>query len=575
MSFSRLKMNSAEERPRFGKWNSTSIFPSTRFFSRARRMIAGCGLAVLVLGGAFAHSQQQGTGSIVGAVRDSAGNGIADASVRLQARGASQVEEHRTDSIGNFGFSGLKTGSYVLSASKGEKHSDEVTVSLVRGGATQRVDLTLSSQSTPEFARDRRGPKAEMEFSDVPNFTVAAVTDWTAAGGHGSDTSLRTSEALTQETLRLKQDEKGSALAPSAASDIEQRLRSAVEGAPRAYRANEDLGHFYIRMDRYSEAVAPLETAYLAEPSNMETEYELALALARKGDAATARPHVEHLLGTGDRPEWHRLAGEVDEKLGDPLSAVHEFERAVKGNPSEDNYFAWGSELMQHRAIWQAKDVFESGAKAYPHSVRMLTALGAALFGGAMYEEAAKRLCEASDLNLADAEPYLFMGKVEIAAPNRLPCIETKLERFVRIQPENPLANYFYAMAYWKEHGKEADADTLQRVETYLNKAVKTDPQCSSAYLQLGVMRASRADFKTASTFYQKAIDADPQSTEAHYRLGVAYDRLGEKAKAADEFKLHDELEKQQAAVVDRQRKEVKQFLVQVGGNAQDRPAQP
>jgi Tfp pilus assembly protein PilF len=112
-------------------------------------------------------------------------------------------------------------------------------------------------------------------------------------------------------------------------------------------------------------------------------------------------------------------------------------------------------------------------------------------------------------------------------------------------------------------------------VETYLNKAVQADPQCSSAYLQLGVLRASRADFKAASTLYQKAIAADPQSTEAHYRLGVAYDRLGEKAMAGDEFRRHDELEKQQAAEVDRQRKEVKQFLVEVGGNAQDRPARP
>jgi Tfp pilus assembly protein PilF len=167
------------------------------------------------------------------------------------------------------------------------------------------------------------------------------------------------------------------------------------------------------------------------------------------------------------------------------------------------------------------------------------------------------------------------MGKVEIAAPDRLPCIETKLERFVKLQPANPLANYFYAMAYWKEHGKKADPETLQRAEAYLNKAVESDPQCSGAYLQLGVLRSSRADFKNASIFYQKAIDADPQSTEAHYRLGVAYDRLGEKAKAADEFRRHDELEKQQAAVVDRQRKEVKQFLVQAGANAKDRPAQP
>ena len=43
-----------------------------------------------------------------------------------------------------------------------------------------------------------------MEFADKPNFTVAGVTDWTAVGGHGSDATLRTSEALARETVTLK-----------------------------------------------------------------------------------------------------------------------------------------------------------------------------------------------------------------------------------------------------------------------------------------------------------------------------------------------------------------------------------
>ena len=84
----------------------------------------------------------------------------------------------------------------------------------------------------------------------------------------------------------------------------------------------------------------------------------------------------------------------------------------------------------------------------------MLTALGAALFAGALYDDAAHRLCEASDLNPADPEPYTFMGKIEIAAPNPLACVSQKLERFVRLQPDNAIANYFYAMALWKENGR-------------------------------------------------------------------------------------------------------------------------
>jgi lipopolysaccharide biosynthesis regulator YciM len=167
------------------------------------------------------------------------------------------------------------------------------------------------------------------------------------------------------------------------------------------------------------------------------------------------------------------------------------------------------------------------------------------------------------------------MGRVEIASPNPLPCVETKLKRFVELQPTNALANYYYAMAYWKQHGKGTDAETLRQVEIFLNKAVDADAKCSNAYLQLGVIQASRADFPGAAEYYRKAIDADSLSTEAHYRLGVAYDRQGEKDKAAEEFRIHDELEKQQAAAVDRQRREVKQFLVLVGGSDADKSAKP
>ncbi len=263
----------------------------------------------------------------------------------------------------------------------------------------------------------------------------------------------------------------------------------------------------------------------------------------------------------------HRLAGSIDEKLGDPLTAVHEYEQAVRIDPSEQNYFEWGSELLYHRAVWQAQAVFEQGVKAYPKSARMLTALGAALFAGALYDEAAHRLCEASDLNPADPEPYMFMGKIEIAAPSPLACVSQKLERFVRLQPDNALANYFYAMALWKENGRLTDQQTLNQIETMLTKAITIDPKCADAYLQLGNLAASRHEYQKAISFYSKAIEVNPQLSDAHYRLGIAYERIGEKDKAKLEFQKHDEIEKQTAAEIQRQRKDVKQFVIALPAN--------
>jgi tetratricopeptide (TPR) repeat protein len=278
-------------------------------------------------------------------------------------------------------------------------------------------------------------------------------------------------------------------------------------------------------------------------------------------------------MASHDTADLHRLAGSIDEKLGDPLTAVHEYEQAVRMDPSEQNYFEWGSELLFHRAVWQAQEVFEQGVKAFPKSARMLTALGAALFAGALYDEAAHRLCEASDLDPADPDPYTFMGKVEIATPSPLACVSQKLERFVRLQPDNAQANYFYAMALWKESGRSTGQETLARIEAMLTKAVTIDPKYAEAYLQLGNLEASRREFQKATGFYAKAIEVNPRLSEAHYRLGVAYQRIGENDKAKIEFQQHDEIEKQTAAEIQRQRKEVKQFVIALPGGSSSPPS--
>ena len=406
-----------------------------------------------------------------------------------------------------------------------------------------------------------------MEFADKPDFTVAGVMDWTAAGGHGSDTSLRTSEALTRETLTLKangpaHDAGDATRAARGADESEGKLRAALGSAPGSFEANRQLGDFYLHAGRYIESIPLLQTAYQIDPANRDNEYQLALALNRTGNLSQAREHLGKLLAHGESADLHRLAAELDESAGDPLTAVHEYEQAVRLDPSEENYFAWGSELLLHRAILQAQEVFQDGAKAYPKSVRMLTALGTAQFASAHYEEAAQSLCNASDLSPAIPEPYLFMGNIEVVAPNPLGCVEQRLARFADLEPGSSLANYYYAMALWKGQAQPADQQVVDHVERLLNKAVTIDAKCGEAYLQLGILYYSQRNFEKAIDSYTKAIAAKPELVDAHYRLAVAYDRIGETAEASKEFQLHDALKKQQAAEVERKRREVKQFLV-------------
>lgn len=492
------------------------------------------------------------------------GKAVDDASVRLEASGAQHSFETRTNAAGTFAFSDLPPGSYTVSAEKSGLRTRRTIAVAVSGGDQKHIDLILAPAGDESFSFS---PGPAMSFSDQPNFIVSGITDWTAVGGHGSDSILRTSEDLAKETLALKsQGARHGTPNDSDKNDAaESRLRAALAEAPGSFAANHQLGEFYLRSERYRESFPLLQAAYQIDPANDGNERDLALAYEQTGDPKQARVHIQNLLKRGSDADLHRMAGQVEEKLGNPLDAVKEYQQAVSLDASEQNYFAWGSELLLHRAVWQAAEVLRNGVKAHPKSSRLLTALGTALFAGAVYDEAARSLCDASDLDPTNPEPYIFMGKVEMAAPTPLPCVEAKLARFAQEKPDNSLANYLYAMAISKRQELSANKPATQQVEDLLSRAVSLDPKCFDGYLQLGILAASQHDYEKATQLYRKAIEVNSQLGEAHYRLGVAYDRLGQQEKAQQEFQLHDEIEKRQAAAIERERREIKQFVVVQG----------
>lgn len=494
--------------------------------------------------------------SIQGTIRNAAGEPVAGASVQLVDKTQSISSQTETNADGTFSTSCPRPGVYTLRIQK----------SGFKTAVSESMTLSAGEQKHINFILEAVGA-GRMEFEDKPNFTIAGVTDWTAAGGHGSDTNLRTSEALAKETLSLKSDETkenrpGSltGTASGLSKESEDNLRAALLQAPGSFEANHQLGAFYLRSERYRDSIPPLETAHQIRPSDSAAAYDLALACKATGNFSRAAELTRSLLSHDDKADLHRLLGDLDEQLNDPLGAVHEYEQATRLDPSEQNYFEWGTELLLHRAIEPAVEVLGKGSGAHPKSARLLSAWGAALYASGAYDEAALRLCAASDLKPEESTPYLFLGKMENAAPRPLPCVEQKMARFVKDRPENPLANYHYALALWKRQ-QGANPAGLEAVKTLLQKAIAIDPRFDEGYLQLGILDFAAGDFEQAIRAYKRAIELNPRLGEAHYRLGVAYKRMGKETEAVQEFRAHEQIQKADAALVDRQRREVRQFV--------------
>jgi tetratricopeptide (TPR) repeat protein len=198
----------------------------------------------------------------------------------------------------------------------------------------------------------------------------------------------------------------------------------------------------------------------------------------------------------------------------------------------------------------------------------MLAGLGASLYALGSFDQAAQRLCEASDLDPDDPNPYLFMGKMQAVESTQSEAIEERLARFVRLQPQNAWANFYYAVSLQKRRKSPQDVGNLGRATSLLQTAVHLDPKLGLAYLELGIIYSEQKDFPKAVSALQRAIEATPGLEEAHYRLAQAYKQMGETAKAHTELQLYEQISKEKTQEIERQRHELQQFVYELRDRA-------
>lgn len=500
--------------------------------------------------------QSQASASLHGTVRDSQGKPVAGATVQLQAKDKDATQTAHTDSQGNYSFAALPGGAYLLRAELAGYRAAEIPSLFLGPKESNGVDLILLPANAPPS--QPISPRAA-EFFDQPQFTVAGVTDTTNVGGHGSNTIVRTGDTLAKETVSLGKTPAG--VQHVAPSDAEKSLRESVKREPNSFDGNHRLGQLLSENGKAREAIPYLERAGELKPGDYQNSYDLALANAHAGNYERARDGAQALLQHHDKAEVHHLLGDVQEKLGKPLEAVREYQRAAELDPSEAFLFDLGSELLLHHAPEPALEVFAHGNRLFPRSARMLIGLGAAWFARGSFDQAVQKICEASDLNPDDSIPYLFLGTMQSAELTPSEEVVEKLHRFVARQPENAEANYYYAVGLWKLRKGPQDAASTVQVESLLRNAIHLDPKYAAAYLQLGILHSEQADYLWAITDYQHAIEADPQMEQAHYRLAQAYRHVGDVTMAEAELRAYNQIAKESALQAERERHEIRQFV--------------
>jgi tetratricopeptide (TPR) repeat protein len=374
---------------------------------------------------------------------------------------------------------------------------------------------------------------------------------------------LRPNSAVARTNL-------AAALLRSGKSDLaEVQLRKALELNPRDYEANHDLAELYIQSGKIADALPFLQASQKADPSSYDNGYNLAQAYFLTGELAQAREQVQALLKQKNTGELHNLLGHVEEKDGKFVEAANQYEIAAHLDPSEENLFDWGSELLLHRTYEPAIEIFQLGSQRYPNSPRLLIGLGMSLYSRGKYDEAVTALIAAADLDPSDARCYLFLSRAYDASPHQAEDVIQRFRRYSELEPNNALAQYYYGMSLWKGKRSEAASVDLHTVEALLQKSIALDEPLPEAHLQLGNLYADQHQWEKSIPQYVRAIQLDSNSPDAHYRLGQDYVHTGKKDEAQAEFDIYQKQRAEHLAEVDKERAEVQQFVY----NAKAAPA--
>jgi tetratricopeptide (TPR) repeat protein len=341
----------------------------------------------------------------------------------------------------------------------------------------------------------------------------------------------------------------------------EVEFKKAIKLEPKNFDAHHNLGELYARSGKVAAAAPFFEQARRIDPSSYDNGYDLALAYVLTARLKDARQLVQDLLKTKNTAELHNLLAGIEEKDGNFVVAANEYETAAHMDPSESNLFDWGSELLIHRTLGPAIEVFQHAIERYPNSPRLSIGLGMSLYSRGNYDEAVKSLLRAADQNPSDPGAYHFLSKAYDSSPSQADEVIQRFRRFAELQPRNPQASYYYAMSLWKGKRAQDPGLDLQQIESLLKQAIVLDSKYTLAHLQLGNLYSDQSKYADAIPEYVRARELDPGLGDVYYRMGQAYVHVGEKDRAQEQFQIYQRVRAEHMAEIDKQQADVRQFV--------------
>lgn len=321
--------------------------------------------------------------------------------------------------------------------------------------------------------------------------------------------------------------------------EAETLFRRALVVAPSLVGAHINLGELYITTGQRDEAIVSYARADELAPGRPDINSNLALLYESKREYQLAEKHCSVVLASQpDDVAVLRALARIADAQGELEKSLSFLIRARKLQPATpDVLYDFGRAALRLNLLEDAIPVFEKLHTENPRSLRYLFALAVARFHKGETVPAQQLLARYTTLAPDDSRGHYLLGVAYYSLQ------QYTQARDALLRSRNLLATAdteFYLGLVAHEAGE------TEQAETWLRRAIGTNPQHPAAHAVLGAVHFKKRDFTQARIELERAIELNPLDLNAHYQLGLTLTRTGDKTAAQRQFERADELRKQQ-----------------------------
>ena len=230
-------------------------------------------------------------------------------------------------------------------------------------------------------------------------------------------------------------------------------------------------------------------------------------------------------------PDWPYYLGFFAAERGETQEAARYFEKVIDLRSDYlPAYFRLGNVLVAEGLLDQAETTYRTLVTRDPREPWGYLGLGKAARRRDQFEEAAKHLSKALDLDPENRETLylLAMAHVELGQEERA----SELLRGIESKEVSPLADPMLERALRQTRdlqAKIAVANDLlaekryEAAESIYRRVLDSDPESFDAHLNLGVALGLTGSNEEAERVLTRAVALEPERADGHTMLAIAY----------------------------------------------------